>query len=434
MKARDPRVLTAAGHSRDSEGTLWIGRVPATSLVERFGTPLVVFDAGVFERNLAEYEAACDAGGIALAYACKALLVVGIARRLRAHPGIALDVCSLGEILTAERAGVPAARMYLHGCGKSDEELDAALEGRVARIIVDGISELERLAVRAGARAVAADIGLRINTGIAAHTHEFVRTGGENTKFGIAPRELEQALTILRTSRMRLTTLHAHIGSQIFEEAPYAASLETLLEVAAASARCGTAISELIVGGGFGVEEDVASPAFDRAGVLADLARRTREGAERLGIPAPRLGVEPGRDLVAAAGTTLYRVVAIKDAGDRRFVVIDGGMADNPRPAIYGAFHQPLVARSAARGMLGRATICGRSCENDELVEAELPRDLALGDLLGLCTTGAYTYAMASNYNRFPRPAVVEVEDGEARLLVRRETLDDVLRNDLTET
>ena len=437
MIAGDPRVLVAPGQRRTSDGTLAIGDVDVATLAQRFGTPLVVFDAATFERTLAEYEAACAPHGIALAYAGKAFLVVGLARRLAAHPALELDVCSLGEIATAERGGFPAERMYLHGCGKSDAELDAAIAGRVGRIVVDGIAELEQLAERAGSKPV--EIGLRINTGIQAHTHEFVRTGGENTKFGIAPQDLERALDLLdRAPTFACGTLHAHIGSQIFDEAPFAANLEALLEEAARAHRRGRTVQRLILGGGFGVDEDLTAPAaFDPAAILADLAERSRAGAARAGIPPVRLGIEPGRALVASAGTTLYRIVAIKDAGERRFVVIDGGMADNPRPAIYGAFHQPLVARSAAKGPLRRVTLCGRSCENDEMVEAELPGDLAAGDLLALCTTGAYTYAMASNYNRFPRPAVVEVEseveiDGaNVRLLARRETLDDVLRCDV---
>ncbi|MBV8601206.1 MAG: diaminopimelate decarboxylase, partial [Candidatus Eremiobacteraeota bacterium] len=169
------------------------------------------------------------------------------------------------------------------------------------------------------------------------------------------------------------------------------------------------------------------------ATIFSDLAARTLDGARRRAIPVPALAVEPGRALAASAGSSLYAVVAIKDSGKRRFVVVDGGIADNPRPAIYGAFHQPLVASSRAQGSLRRVTLAGRSCENDELVDADLPDDLAIGDLLALCTTGAYTYSMASNYNRFPRPAVVEVGDGHHRPIVRRESLADVMRNDITD-
>lgn len=406
----DPRVLTAPGHARDAEGKLQIAGVGVDELERIYGTPLLVFDASTFERNLERMSAACKPHRISLAYAAKALLYVALARRLAAYPQLELDVCSMGEIVTAELGGFPAARMYLHGCGKSDDEIDTAILGRVAFIVVDGLHELQTLAKRAQGRPV--KLGLRINSGIEVHTHEFVRTGGENTKFGIEPADFEHALRVLDAHpNLEPIALHAHMGSQIFDEAPFAANLDVLIELAARAHALGRTIGWLLVGGGFGVDEDVAAPAsFEVAAALADLAARAADAASRLKLPPPRLGIEPGRWLVATAGTTLYRIAAIKDSGSRRFVVIDGGVADNPRPALYGAYHQPLVARSSARGALRRVTIAGRSCENDELVEADLPEDLRVGDLVVLCTTGAYTYAMASNYNRFGRPAVVEVE------------------------
>jgi diaminopimelate decarboxylase len=427
----DPRVLTATGQSRDADGTLRVGGVAAGDLAREYGTPLVVFDAATFERTLRRIEGASEPHRIAVAYAAKALFFVALARRLARHANLGLDVCSLGEIATAERGGFPAARMYLHGCGKSDEEIDAAIRERVGFIVVDGIDELQTLAARANGRAVT--LGLRINTGIEAHTHEFVRTGGENTKFGIVPSDLEAALRILDAHRnLALVALHGHVGSQIFEAAPFAANLDVLIDLAARAHASGRNVESLLLGGGFGVDEDVGGAAsLDLAATLADLAARTAGAARRLGIPVPRLGIEPGRALVATAGTTLYRIAAIKHSGSRRFVVIDGSIADNPRPALYHAYHQPLVAVSAARGPLRRATIAGRSCENDEFLDADLPDDLRPGDLVALCTTGAYTYAMASNYNRFGRPAIVEVEDGRHQLAVRRESPHDVMRNDV---
>jgi diaminopimelate decarboxylase len=426
----DPRVLTAPGQTR-IDGTLAIANVPVTELARTYGTPLVVFDADTFERTLQRFRDAASPYGISVAYAAKALSFVALAQRIARHPWMKLDVCSLGEIATAERGNVPPAQMYLHGCGKNEAELDAAIEGRVGFIVVDGLDELRALVARAKGRPVS--IGLRINSGIEIHTHDFVRTGGENTKFGIAPGALDTALEILREHpNVSLRALHAHMGSQIFEAAPFAANLDVLTELAAGAHASGTPVESLLLGGGFGVDEDVASAqSIDVASILAGLSARIADAAPRLGIPIPKLGIEPGRSLVAAAGTTLYRVAAIKDSGNRRFVVIDGGIADNPRPAIYGAYHQPLVANSAASGPLRRVTIAGRSCENDEMLDTDLPSDLRAGDLLVLCTTGAYTYAMASNYNRFGRPAVVEVESGRHRLVIRRENFDDVMRNDV---
>jgi len=430
IAAADPRVLCASGHARDANGTLTIADVSVDELAQIYGTPLVVFDASTFERTLERFHRAAEPHGISIAYAAKAFLFVKLVQRIARHAWLKLDVCSIGEIATAVRGGLDAARMYLHGCGKSDAELDAAIDGRVAFIVVDGIDELQTLLERAKGRSV--PIGLRFNTGIEIHTHDFVRTGGENTKFGIAPDDLERALDMLDAHpHVTLGALHAHMGSQIFDEAPYAANLDMLAELAVRAHARGHTIPALLLGGGFGVDEDVAVAEFEIGRALADLARRSRESAQRAGIPVPKLGIEPGRSLVATAGTTLYRVAAIKDSGSRRFVVIDGSIADNPRPAIYGAFHQPLVARSAATGPLRRVTIAGRSCENDEMLDADLPDDLQIGDLLVFCTTGAYTYSMASNYNRFGRPAVAEVESGRHQLVIRRENSEDVLRNDV---
>ena len=431
IAAADPRVLCATGHTRDADGVLAIAGNRVDDLAKTYGTPLVVFDASTFEATLERFHRAAEPYGISIAYAAKALLFVALARRIARHAWLKLDVCSGGEIATAERAGLDPSHMYLHGCGKSEAELDAAIDGRVAFIVVDGIDELQALAARARGRALS--IGLRFNTGIEIQTHDFVLTGGENTKFGIAPGNLERAFEILDAHpNITLGALHAHMGSQVFEEAPYAANLDVLAELAARAHARGRTIPTLLLGGGFGVDEDVTSTeTFDIEGTLAGLAQRIGKAAARAGFPVPGLGIEPGRSLVATAGTTLYRIAAIKDSGTRRFVVIDGSIADNPRPAIYGAFHQPLVAGSQARGLLRRVTIAGRSCENDVMLDAELPDDLRAGDLLVLCTTGAYTYAMASNYNRFGRPAVVEVESGRHHLVVRRENFEDVLRNDV---
>lgn len=431
MVATDPRVLIARGQTRDARGLLQIAGVGVDELERLYGTPLFLFDATTFESNIRAIHEAGASHGISLAYAAKALFFVALAKRLAERTSLELDVCSLGEILTAEQAGFPATRMYLHGCGKNLEEIDAAILGRVGFIVVDGIDELTMLIERAAGRNVR--IGLRVNSGIEVHTHEFVRTGGENTKFGIEPYDFDRALQLLDAHRnVETIVLHAHMGSQIFEEAPFAANLDVLLELAARAHARGRTVGWLLLGGGFGVDENVAAQNRSNLAVtLGDLALRAKREAARLGIPVPRLGIEPGRALVATAGTTLYRIVAIKDSGSRRFVVIDGGIADNPRPALYGAYHQPLVARSTASGPLRRVTIAGRSCENDELVDADLPEDLAIGDLLVLCTTGAYTFSMASNYNRFGRPAVVEVEGGRHRLVVRRETAQDVMRNDV---
>lgn len=408
-----------------------LGGIPAQQLAERYGTPLLVLDLDVLDAAIARCRAACEPHGVEIAYAGKALLLAALARFIDER-GLNLDVCSLGELLTAERGGVPAGRITLHGCGKSDEELLAAVEGRVGRIVVDGVEELERLS-RVARSDSPVPLLLRLNPGIEAHTHAFVRTGGQDTKFGIAPRDEARARALLRDApAFRFLGLHAHVGSQIYESGAFVANAEALIEAAARFAHDGLVVEEIVVGGGFGVttHPDRPDERIDFPGTIAAVANAVRAAASRVGVPPPRIGIEPGRMLIGPAGKTLYRVCSVKRQARRTFVVVDGGLFENPRPALYGAYHH-AVAASRPNVDLHEVTLCGRSCENDELGRAMLPRELCEGDLVALEVTGAYTYSMASNYNRFVRPAVVGIEGGKERLLARRESLEDVLRNDV---
>lgn len=405
--------------------------MPAEQLAAEFGTPLLVIDLDALDTAITRCVAACKPYDVEVAYAGKALLLVPLARFI-AERGLNLDVCSLGELLTAERAGVQAGCITLHGCGKSDEELDAAAQGRVGRIVVDGIEELQRMLQLARADAPV-PVMLRLNPGIEAHTHAFIRTGGQDTKFGIAPRDEARARALLRDAAgIRFVGLHAHVGSQIYETGAYIATAEALVTSAARFAHEGFAVEEIVVGGGYGVttHPDRPDERIDFPATIAAIAKAARESAARVGVPPPHIGIEPGRWLIGPAGTTLYRVRAVKHQTRRTFVVIDGGLYENPRPALYGAYHHAAAA-SRPNLDLQEVTLCGRSCENDEMGRAMLPRELKEGDLVAMSVTGAYTYSMASNYNRFARPAVIGVENGRARLLAQRETLDDVLRNDV---
>jgi diaminopimelate decarboxylase len=409
---------------------LALGGVPAQALAAAYGTPLLVIDTDVLDRNVALYAELAARHGLEVSYAGKALLFVALARRLAASP-LGLDVCSLGELLTAERAGFEPARLVLHGCGKTADELQAVAAGRVGRVVIDHFEELGQLAMLAEpARPMRAL--LRLNTGIEARTHAYVRTGGEDSKFGFSRADLPAAIAaVMAAPGLRLVGIHSHIGSQIFDEAPYAASLPIALEAYAQARAAGAPVTDLVLGGGFGVDAVPGGEVFDVASAAGDLAGEAAAAARRLGLSPPRLGLEPGRSIVAAAGTSLYRVVAVKAQGRRRFAIVDGGIADNPRPALYGAYHHPHLAGRCSGALPRETTVCGRSCENDRLVEAPLPEDLRAGDLLALGTTGAYTYAMASNYNRFGRPAVAFAGGGVHRLVVRREAAADVLRNDV---
>lgn len=381
-------------------------------LAERFGTPLLVIDLHALDRALDAIIAAAAPHGIAISYAGKALLLVPLARHLHPRP-IGIDVCSLGELLVAERGGFEASRLTLHGAGKKPEELDAALDGRVGRIIVDGIDELRALADRANGRR--ADLLLRFNTGIEAHTHDFVRTAGNRSKFGFAPNEEAAAFALLRAHpELTLRGVHGHVGSQIYESLPYVENAQRLLAILARAREAGfETANTIVVGGGFGVQMDpnARDQEIDIAGTLDAIARIVPNGV--------RVEIEPGRAVVAAAGTSVYRVMAIKRFEGRRFVIVDGSMADNPRPALYGAYHH-VTALRASEAPLSAATLCGRSCESDELAETLLPDDLHAGDLVAMHTTGAYTYSMSSNYNHFPRPPVVAIGEGEPRLWAAR--------------
>ena len=418
----------APGHGRRG-GELLIGGAGVRELAQQYGTPLVVIDYSVLDAAIAAFTQACAPHGIEIAYAGKALLLVAIARHLK-HTPLHLDVSSLGELAAAERAAFPAERISMHGCGKTDDELDAAAQRRVARIIVDNLDELHRLAQRGSAdRPI--PLLLRLNTGIEAHTHEFVRTSGDKTKFGFDPEALEAALEVLASKpNLRFTGLHAHIGSQIYEHDAFVANAQALMECAARCASEGLTSEQLVVGGGFGVQMHPAEPSqLDLPATISAIAATVKAEAQRLRLPVPRIGIEPGRALVAHAGTSLYSVMAVKSSFGRPYAIVDGGVYENPRPALYDAYHH-LVPASRESAETAETVVCGRTCENDRLGNAQLPGDLRAGELIAMCTTGAYTYSMASNYNRFTRPAVVAVREGTHRLIARRESIDDVLRSD----
>ena len=407
-----------------------IGGIPAREFAETYGTPLFVIDLDELDLEIDRFTTAFAPHGIAVGYAGKAFLCTALAEHFAATP-LRLDVCSLGELVTAEAGGFPNTRMYFHGCGKTREELRAIVERRVSFDVIDNREELERLAEEAFNADPAGvdspvDVMLRVNTGIEAHTHAFVRTGGENSKFGIPVAALAAALDrVAQLPQLRLIGLHSHIGSQICEPEPFLTNLDELLAGAQLAAAKGVPVGELICGGGIAVEEGPDDPR------PLDLEALAGAMAERAGSAGVRLAVEPGRALIARAGTSLYRVMATKAQGRRRFVLVDGGLADNPRPILYGARHLPEVMAARELGPDEPATLVGRSCENDEMGDYLLPRDLAAGDLVAMRTTGAYTYSMASNYNRFGRPPVVFVRDGHHRRVVRGESAADVMRLDV---
>ncbi len=427
-----PWPLTAA---RDQRGALTIGGVALPDLAAEHGTPLWVVDEEDVRARCRTYVTGFP--GVEVTYASKAWCAIGILQ-LADQEGLKIDVASGGELYTALVAGVDPARIILHGNNKSEAELDQALEVGVGRIVVDSFEELERLERLAGARGTTAAVWLRITPGIDAHTHEYVRTGHDDAKFGftlslgLADRAFARALEL---DHVEVVGIHAHIGSQIFGTDPFMANAEVTLDLLARwRDEHGVTLSELNLGGGMGIrytheDHPVEVHRYGKA-VLETVAER----CAALEFPPPRLLVEPGRAIVGPSTVTLYEVGTIKPLpGLTTWVSVDGGMSDNIRPALYDAEHELTLANRASDAEPKAVTVVGKHCESGDLVRehAPLPSDLAVGDLLAVAATGAYTASMASNYNRLVRPGAVLVRDGQVRELVRRETFEDLVSHDV---
>ncbi|HEU4965756.1 MAG TPA: diaminopimelate decarboxylase [Bacilli bacterium] len=428
------------GTSRINEqGHLEIGGVDAVGLAKQYGTPLYVFDEGLIRETMRAYKRAFDASGLRyqVAYASKAFCTMAMCRVVE-EEGLSLDVVSGGELHTALKAGFPAERIHFHGNNKTPDEIEQALQAGIGEFVVDNFHELKLLGALAVEKGVVADILLRLSPGVEVHTHEYIQTGQEDSKFGFdiangsAKRAVEAAVA---TDGVRLIGLHSHIGSQIFETEGFGLAVNIVSEFYAMSLRelGATDLSVLNVGGGFGIrytEEDAPLEPSDYIGAITEAVKRT---FDRLGLPYPEVIIEPGRSLVGPAGTTLYTIGAIKDIpGVRKYVSVDGGMTDNPRPALYKAVYEAMLANRADAGDEEVVSIAGKACESGDMLiwDVKLPQVNA-GDILAVSATGAYNYSMASNYNRIARPAVVFVHEGQADVVVKRETYDDVIGQDV---
>ena len=440
-----------------TDGHLFLGGKDATELASEFGTPLIVFDRQTFTARARAFSSAVDPSRVF--YAGKAFICVAICQLLD-ELGLSLDVCTGGELATARAANFPAERTLFHGNNKSVSELEDALCWGIGRIVIDSFDEIERLqTLDARTRLL-----LRLTPGVEAHTHEFVQTGQEDSKFGftlaggVAMEAVERALKIPGSE---LVGVHAHIGSQIFEMTAFDLAVERLADfLADAKSKLGFEVSELNLGGGLGIAHTKDEMTPDPAQSVVRMKQAVQKTFEERDLAVPSLIVEPGRAIVGAAAVTIYEIGTVKripgvrtyvsvDGGmsdntsqkgiqgpeqvDRIYVSVDGGMSDNPRYPLYGARYEAFLAnRTDAKADLW-ATVAGKHCESgDVLIEdVQLPRDVAPGDLLCIPATGAYTYSMANNYNRVPRPSVVMVADGEAHTILRRETYEDLLRLDM---
>lgn len=431
---------------RDPDGELVIGGVPASRLRERFGTPLYVFDEAEVRsharraREAFENAAATQGTTARIYYAGKAFLSTEIVRWVT-EEGLGIDVATGGELAVALAGGARPAVLGFHGNNKSVAELERAVELGVGSIVVDSAIEIERLAHITAARsdsAGAQTVLVRVNSGVHAETHSFLATAHEDQKFGFTLADAETAVARIRDiPGLRFGGLHCHIGSQIFGVAGFRESAARLIALHATLLEAGD-VPLLNLGGGFGIaytEQDKPTAIEDLAAAIVGAA--ADECASR-GIPLPALAFEPGRSIVGQAGVTLYEVGTVKpvhlESGiDRLYVSVDGGMSDNARPALYGSQYSARLASRSGSGAPALSRVVGRHCESgDIVVDTEfLPADVTPGDLLAVPATGAYCYSLASNYNVVPRPPVVAVREGEARLIVRGETVDDLLARDV---
>lgn len=417
----------------NDKGQLEIGGCNTVDLAARFGTPLYVMDEALIRQRCREYINAFRESGLKfqVAYASKAFCVMAMCR-IAEEEGMSLDVVSEGELYTALQAGFPAERIHFHGNNKTPAEIEMAIDANIGCFVVDNFIELHMLNAIAAEKKRKVNILLRITPGVEAHTHEYISTGQTDSKFGFdlgngsAYRAVEEAVA---QPNLELLGIHSHIGSQIFEVDGFKLAVEKMIGFAT-EVRSGLNVTFRVVnlGGGFGIrytEEDTPLP-------LRDYVKAITDGIVTYfsshNYPLPEIWIEPGRSIVGDAGTTLYTVGTVKEIpGVRKYVAVDGGMTDNPRPALYDSKYEAMLANRGKDANAETVSIAGKCCESGDMLiwDLELPK-VQNGDILAVSCTGAYNYAMASNYNRIRRPAVVFVKDGQADLVVKRESLDDL--------
>lgn len=418
---------------------LVIGKNDTVDLAKKYGTPLYVLDEDLIRKNCRVYKEAMDKyyGGNGLVlYANKAFCSLYTCR-IVAEEGLGADVVSGGELYTAIKAGFPMDKIYFHGNNKTEEELEMAVENGVGHIICDNIYELKMLNDIAKKHGVVQSIMFRIKPGIDAHTHSFIRTGQIDSKFGVAL-ENGEAFEIYQMahemSNVNPDGIHCHIGSQIFDIEPFTQAAEVMMNFAGdLKDKLGLEIKKLNLGGGYGIrytENDDPVP-YDE--YIKHVSETVKETAKKREIEIPFILMEPGRSIIAPAGITLYTVGGIKDIKNvRKYVSVDGGMGDNPRYILYESEYDAVVANKADAEKTQKVTIAGKCCESGDILAKDIMMpEIEVGDTLAVLATGAYNYSMASNYNRIPRPAVIAVKDGESRVVVKRESFEDIIRNDV---
>ena len=431
--AADALSVWPASAVEPREGELTVGGVPLAEVADRFGTPVYVIDEDEVRERCRTYRHAFPDAEVL--YAAKAFLCRAMVHWM-AEEGLGLDVCSAGELELAVTTGFPPERIVLHGNAKSPRDLDTALRLGAGRIVIDSPSEIARLAAAVGPDGHQ-KVMVRVVPGISAGGHEKIRTGTEDQKFGLSISDgyAQHAIArILDQPQLELTGLHCHLGSQITSVKPYLAAVRRMVGLMARlNEQHGLVLRELDLGGGHGIAYRPGEPALD----LTALARKVRaeltEACTAAGLTVPRLIIEPGRAIAGPAGIALYHVLSVKRTGAHTYVAVDGGMSDNPRPALYGVRYAPRLVGRHSTAAPAPVTVVGRHCEAGDIVAAdvELPDDIRPGDLLAVPAAGAYHLSMASGYNLVGRPPVVAVDDGRARLLIRRESLEDIRSRDV---
>ena len=421
-------------------GELTLGGITATKLAQQYQTPLYVMEEDkilsairAYKDNFKKYYR----GNAVICYASKAFTCKEM-YRICDQEGICTDVVSGGELATALAVGFPAERAFFHGNNKTEEELTLAIQSGVGMIIVDNLTELERVEVISASLDKVTRVSFRIKPGIEAHTHEYIKTGQIDSKFGLALENGEAIEAVQRIcsnyAHLELVGLHSHIGSQIFDAEPFMDSARVMLRfLKKVKEITGKTLKHLSLGGGLGVKYTDSDNPMPLGEAIKMVSEAVMDECGKLGLDLPELSVEPGRSIVGEAGTTLYTVGSVKEiAGIRNYVAIDGGMTDNPRYALYGSVYTVLIANRANEKKDYIATVAGRCCESGDLIgkDMEIQKPVP-GDILAVLTTGAYNYTMASNYNRVPRPAVVFVKDGQSRVVIRRETYEDLYHFDV---
>ena len=423
----------------NEKGHLEIGGCDTIDLAEKYGTPLYVVDENEIRKNCRAFVKSIEDnynGHGTVAYASKAFSCMEMYRICK-QENMSIDTVSAGEIYTALKAGFPAERIFFHGNNKTLDEIEFALDNNVGRIVVDNLTELEKIEKAAEKRNITAKIMFRIKPGIDAHTHSFIRTGQIDSKFGLALENGEAMVGVKRALALKnveLCGLHCHIGSQIFDISPFELAAEVMMDfIAKIKEETGAEIKELNLGGGFGIKytgEDKPAPYSDYMNRVAAVIKKK---AEEHSMELPFIIIEPGRSIAGAAGITLYTVGAVKEIENvRTYVSIDGGMTDNPRYILYQSTYEILCANKANEPKTEKITLAGKCCESGDLIqENAMIQKVVPGDTIAVLSTGAYNYSMASNYNRIGRPAVVMTNNGESRIIVKRESFEDLVRNDV---